>query len=82
MARIRDLVPRDPAGALALIDAANTMGEALEFAEERTALRVEALARLGERGQAKDTAEQFLQRYPQSQYATRVHALTGARPNE
>src|SRR5215471_8291053 len=80
MPRIRNLVTRDPAAALALIDWTSTTGGEPEFAEERTALRIEALVRLGEKGQAHDTAEQFLQHYPESQYAARVHVMTGAMP--
>jgi hypothetical protein len=80
MPRIRDLVTRDPAAALALIDWTSTTGSEPQFAEERTALRIEALVRIGEKGQAHDTAEQFLEHYPKSQFAGRVHSLTGAMP--
>jgi len=71
----RGLVASNPARALTL-----TRDHELHFpnsalAEERQALRVEALARLGRHAEAARQLVVFEQRFPRSIYARRLHAL-------
>ncbi len=46
-------------------------------AEERAASRIDELVGAGSIGPARDAAEEFLQRYPDSKYAVHVQTLTG-----
>jgi hypothetical protein len=80
MARIRDALRPDPTEALALIDAADREHPRGSFAEERAALRVDALVTQGRIGIARDAAEEFLRRYPDSKRAQHIEMLTGVHP--
>jgi hypothetical protein len=82
MARIREAVRRRPDEALALLDSLdqanpNATGA---WAEERAALRVDALVSAQRIGVARDAAEDFLRRYPYSPRAQHIEMLTGVHP--
>jgi hypothetical protein len=82
MARIREAVRPRPDEALALLDALdqahpNATGA---LAEERAALRVDALVSAQRIGVARDAAEEFLRRYPHSPRAQHIEMLTGVHP--
>lgn len=80
MSRIRDAVRPDPTEALALIDAANREHPHGPFVEERAALRIDALVYQRRIGPARDAAEEFLARYPQSRRTQHIVMLTGVHP--
>ena len=80
-ARIREIVRSDPDGALALIDAADRAHPGGPLAEERAALRVDALVFAQRIGVARDAAEEFLRRYPRSDRAQHIEMLTGVHPH-
>ena len=83
MARIRDAVRPRPDDALAWLDALDRShpGASGALAEERAALRVDALVAAQRIGLARDAAEEFLRRYPHSQRAEHIEALTGVHPH-
>ncbi|HET6150097.1 MAG TPA: hypothetical protein VFH68_21325 [Polyangia bacterium] len=80
--RIRDAVRLRPDEALALIDALDRAHPDASGApaEERAALRVDALVSAQRIGVARDAAEQFLRRYPRSPRAEHIEILTGVHP--
>jgi hypothetical protein len=80
MAKIRAAVRGNPEQALALIDAADQAHGDGRHAEERAALRIDALVFANRVGVARDFAEAFLRRYPLSPYAGHVETLTGVHP--
>jgi hypothetical protein len=80
MTEIRAAVHPEPETALALIDAADRAHATSALAEERAALRVDALVAARRIGPARDAAEIFLQRYPRSARAEHVEMLTGVHP--
>ena len=49
-------------------------------AEEQAAARVDALVQAGDIGRARDAAEDFLRRYPNSSYCQHIETLTGVHP--
>jgi outer membrane protein assembly factor BamD (BamD/ComL family) len=79
--RAREAVRSDPDGALAWLDAADRSHPDGPLAEERAALRVDALVFAQRIGLARDAAEQFLARYPRSAQAQRIQMLTGVHPH-
>jgi hypothetical protein len=83
MARIRDAVHSRPDKALALLDALDQAhpGATDGAAEERAALRVDALVSAQRIGLARDAAEEFLRRYPHSSRAEHIEVLTGVHPH-
>jgi hypothetical protein len=82
MARIRDAVRPRPDQALALLDALDRAhpGATGAPAEERAALRVDALVAAQRIGLARDAAEEFLRRFPRSPRAEHIEVLTGVHP--
>jgi hypothetical protein len=81
MARIRDVMRSNPDEALTLLDAADRAHPGDHFAEERAALRVDALVLARRIGVARDAAEEFLSRYPRSARALHIEMLTGVHPH-
>lgn len=81
METIRDAVRLDPEEALALLAAADDAHPQSAFREERAALRVDALVNANKIGLARDAAEDFLRRYPDSAHAVHVQTLTGVHPH-
>jgi hypothetical protein len=83
MTRIRTAADANPDEALALLDALDRAhpGASDAVAEERAALRVDALVSARRIGVARDAAEVFLQRFPRSARAQHVEMLTGVHPH-
>jgi hypothetical protein len=79
-ARARATLRSDPEGALALLDAGDRLHPDSGFAEERAALRVDALVFAQRIGPARDAAEIFLSRFPGSPRAQHIEMLTGVHP--
>ena len=78
LAEATALLPRDPARALVLIEAADR-----RFGSEhegRRALEIEALVGLERIGQSHAKAEHFYRRYPESAAKLRIEQLTGYHP--
>lgn len=71
----RALQDRDPAAALAMLDAHAHAFPAGQMLEDRLALRVEALCALGDEAKARAEAKRLQRRFPRS-----AHAIDGARP--
>lgn len=80
MSRIRDAVKRRPDEALVVLDAADRAHPESPLAEERAALRVDALVNADQVGLARDAAEEFLRRYPDGPHAEHIEILTGVHP--
>jgi hypothetical protein len=80
-ARARDLLRSDPDGALAVLDTADHAHPDGRLAEQRAAMRVDALVFAQRIGQARDAAEVYLARYPQGPQAQRIEMLTGVHPH-
>ena len=80
MEQIRTRVHDDPDGALSLIQADERAHPHSAFAEERAALRVDALVVARRIGVARDAAEEFLRRYPRGPRAQHIEMLTGVHP--
>jgi hypothetical protein len=80
MDQIRARAHDDPDGALALIEVAEQAHPQSPFAEERAALRVDALVFARRIGVARDAAEEFLRRYPRGPRAQHIEMLTGVHP--
>jgi hypothetical protein len=76
LARIRALQDSDPAEALALVAEGNQRFAAGLFTQEREAIAIGALVRLGRRGEARARALAFLATYPRSTFAERIRKLT------
>lgn len=73
----RSLLGGDPAAALALLDRhAREFGDG-QLAHEAAVLRVEALARRGDREGATAAARRFLRAHPNSPHAERIEAAAG-----
>lgn len=70
----RDALARDPARALALADQHARQFATGMLAQEREAIAVDALVRLGSVGPAKARAQRFLRNYPHSPYAKRIES--------
>ena len=68
----------DPGSAMALLDDYDRRFAGAPLAEESLLLRVEALARRGDRSGASSLGGQFLKAYPASVHADRVRALLHA----
>ncbi len=74
IAKIRALVGRDPAAALALAEDGQRRFAKGHLVEEREGLSVIALVRLGRRDEARARAKTFADRYPKSALVSRIHA--------
>jgi hypothetical protein len=71
----QSLLARDPAAALAAIEEHARAYPRGNFAEEREALAIDALRRLGRRQDLRQRAAAFLESYPRSPHRERVQAL-------
>lgn len=82
MGRIRAAVGPRPDEALVLLDSLERAhpDAAGPLAEERAALRVDALVSAQRIGVARDAAEEFLRRFPHSPRAEHIEVLTGVHP--
>lgn len=78
--RARDLLRSDPDGALAALDTADRAYPDGRLAEQRAAMRVDALVFAQRIGLARDAAEVYLARYPNGPQAQRIEMLTGVHP--
>lgn len=79
-AHARDLLRSDPDGALAALDTADRTYPDGRLAEQRAAMRVDALVFAQRIGLARDAAEVYLARYPEGPQAQRIEMLTGVHP--
>lgn len=77
VARMRAAEPGDPSQALMLAEEGRRRFPGGFFAQEREALAIEALARLGRKAEATERARAFLASYPKSHFAERLRGLTG-----
>ncbi len=68
----RRLLATDPGGALALTEASAREVPRSQFAEERSAIAIEALQRLGRLSEAERRLDAFEQRFPESLYRRRL----------
>jgi hypothetical protein len=80
-ARAREVLRTAPERALALLDAADHAHPNGALAEERAAMRVDALVFAQRIGEARDAAEVYLARYPHGPQAQRIEMLTGVHPH-
>jgi hypothetical protein len=72
LGRAQGLLTRDPASALAVTDEHARAYPRGTFAQEREALAIDALHRLGRRREMEARARAFLQRYPDSPHRERI----------
>jgi hypothetical protein len=80
LAQIRALLPVDPNAAFALAERSAREFPYGALREEREALTVLALARLGERARAREAARAFLARYPQSPLRAALEGVAQEQP--
>ncbi len=78
LADARRLLTTDPAAALNLAEAGQREFARGMFNEERAAIAIFALAKLGRTTEASDRAEMFLRRYPAGSFSHRVRKLVAA----
>jgi hypothetical protein len=78
LGQLRTLASSDPVAALALATEGQQRFPTGVFVEEREAIAVGALVRLGRAAEARARAEAFLAAHPRSAFAERLRALTGA----
>lgn len=76
LARLRAREAGDPAEVLALAAEGNQRFPSGLFAQEREAIAIGALVRLGRLGEARTRARAFLASYPRSAFAERIKSLT------
>jgi TolA-binding protein len=77
MEKIRTGAKSDPTSALALAEVGERRFGDTAFAEERSALAIQALINSDRIGAARSRAYQFLERYPNGPYSAHVAAMTG-----
>jgi hypothetical protein len=78
--RVRLLVDADPTGALDAAAEGERRFPDGRMADERSYLKMRALVHLGRIGAARDEAEAFFERFPDSDYAESAYRLTGVHP--
>jgi hypothetical protein len=76
LAARRELSSGNPARAREILERGAPPANGGGLDQERAALQIEALARLGEHAEAERRARTFLTRYPESPHAARVRALS------
>jgi hypothetical protein len=76
LARLRAVQDRDPAAALALAEEGSRRFPRGLFAQEREAIAIGALFRVGRAAEASARARAFLAAYPRSSFAERIEKLT------
>jgi hypothetical protein len=74
LGRVQGLLARDPDAALALLEEHRDSFPRGAFSEEREALAIDALRRLGRRVELRARAQAFLARYPASPHCDRIRA--------
>lgn len=77
VAQLRSLAESNPAAALALADEGNRMFVGGALRQEREAIAVASIVRLGRLAEARKRAQSFLADYPRGPFATRVRSLVG-----
>lgn len=77
LAKARRLLASDPSAALALAEQGQRRFPEGLFSEERAAIALFALHRLGRVDQVRARAERFLARHPNGPFSARVRALAG-----
>jgi hypothetical protein len=75
LGRLRAVAGRDPAQALALATEGDQRFGSGLFAQEREAIAIAALVRLGRTTEARSRAHVFLARYPRSSFAERIQEM-------
>jgi hypothetical protein len=73
----QDALRSDPARALALANQHAQRAPRGALAQEREVIAIEALVKLGRRGEARQRAARFEAAYPNSAQNRRVHLLVG-----
>jgi hypothetical protein len=81
MRRLRRMLVEDPEVAIEVARAANARFPQSAGAPERASIVIHALAALGRPSEARGEAEQMVNEYPDSSWATEVEAFTGAHPH-
>jgi hypothetical protein len=76
-ARLRAIQDSDPAAALALTVDGNQRFPGGLFTQEREAIAIGALARVGRRDEARTRARAFLATHPRSSFAEKLTAIAG-----
>ena len=76
LSRLRLLEPTDPAQALVVAEEGHRMFPSGVFAQEREALAISALVRLGQHAEARARAKSFVAAYPESHFVERIRRLT------
>ena len=74
---LRRVAASDPHRALSMVDEGNRRFAGGSFREEREAIAIDVLARLGREDEAKRAAAAFLATYPTSPFASKVRRATG-----
>jgi hypothetical protein len=77
LARVRSLVASNPAEALAMAEEGHRRFRGGVLRQEREALAIDALGRLGRRGEAQVRARAFLAAYPRSPLAEHFESVAG-----
>jgi hypothetical protein len=77
LGELRQVAATDPERALSMVQEGNRRFAAGSFREEREAIAIGALARLGRRVEAKRAGEAFLVTYPTSPFAPNVRRAAG-----
>jgi RNA polymerase sigma-70 factor (ECF subfamily) len=77
VAQLRSLAESNPAAALTLADEGNRTFVRGLLRQEREAIAVASLVRLGQRAEARTRAQSFLATYPRGPFAARVRSLIG-----
>lgn len=78
--RAARVLAADPAGALAICQAHAQRYPRGQFSEERERIAIEALVRLGRRGEATTRLDTFRKAFPRSGYRARLERLVGVEP--
>jgi hypothetical protein len=78
--RIGALVDADPEAAVRAVDEGARRFPGGAQADERSYLKMRALVNLGRIGAARDEADTFFVRYPESAWGERAYRLTGVHP--
>jgi len=75
--RAQAMLVSEPGRALAMADQLSRDFPSGEFVQEREAIAVEALARLGRKEEARERARALLRRFPRTPYAARLEMVIG-----
>ena len=75
--RAQDALASDPARALAICSEHQQTFKRSGFAQEREVIAIDALVRLGRRGEAEARADRFARSWPTSGHLRRIDSLLG-----